>query len=53
MNRLWVVFSCDGVELLRYSLVGESEGEREETIALLAYENGVEEDEIDWDVVVR
>ena len=47
MVRQWVVFICDGIELMRYTLVGECEGEREETISLLAYENDISEDEIE------
>ena len=49
----WVVFSNNGIELLRYSLHGEMEGEREQTVALLAYEYGVDEQDIDCTVVVR
>ena len=33
-------------ELLRYSLKGESEGEREATAELLAYENGLDVSDI-------
>lgn len=53
MARAWVVFSHDGIELLRYTLFGEGEGEREETIAFLAYENGIPENDIECDVVIR
>lgn len=51
MARLWVVFFWNDRELLRYTLRGESEGEREETIKLLAYENGIPEEEISFNVV--
>lgn len=51
MSKKWVVFFHNMRELLRYSLNGESEGEREETIALLAYERGIPEEEIGWKIV--
>ena len=47
----WVVFSICGRELLRYSLSGESEGEREDTIAILAYETGFPKEEIEVDII--
>lgn len=51
MAREWVVFFRGDVELMRYTLREEMEGEREETIKLLAYENGIPEEEISFDVV--
>lgn len=53
MKREWVVFFAEGRELLRYTLRGESEGEREATIGLLAYENGLDESEIYFAIVTR
>ena len=50
-NKYWVVFFHGTKELLRYSLYGESEGEREKTIALLAYEKDIPEEEIGWKIV--
>lgn len=49
--KVWVVFVYKGIELLRYTLRGEGEGEREETISLLAYENGIQEEEIESCIV--
>ena len=48
MGRTWVIFYFEDRELLRYSLFGEFEGEREETINLLAYENDIPVEEICW-----
>lgn len=53
MLKEWVIFYTGDIELLRYSLRGEGEGEREATIGLLAYERGIPEEEICWDVEVR
>lgn len=53
MAKMWVVFFYENRELLRYTLRGEAEGEREETIKLLAYENGIPEEEIKFAVVTR
>ena len=53
MKKAWVIFFHNNRELLRYSLAGETEGERESTIELLAYENGLEPCEISFAVVVR
>lgn len=53
MRRLWVVFFHNNRELLRYSLLGESEGEREETIQLLAYENNIPAEEICWAITSK
>ena len=53
MAREWVVFVYDGIELFSYSKFGEFEGERESTICLLAYENGIPESEIDIEIVTR
>ena len=53
MGRMWVIFYTGNRELLRYSLQGEAEGEREATVGLLAYENGIPESEISWDVRER
>lgn len=50
MNKTWVIFFWQDRELLRYSLIGEMEGEREETINLLAYENEIPAEEICWAV---
>lgn len=41
MKKQWLVFFCDGKELLRYSLTGTFPGERESTIQLLAYERDI------------
>ena len=43
----WVVFSIRGRELCRYSIKGTFTGEMEATVELLAYENGIEADEIE------
>ena len=53
MKKAWVIFFHKDRELLRYSLFGESEGERQSTIELLAYENGLEPSEISFAIVVR
>lgn len=50
MNRTFVIFYYEDRELLRYSLFGEEDGEREETINLLAYENDIPAEEICWTV---
>ena len=51
MIKQWVVFILDMKEIARYTLADEMEGEREATIGLLAYENGVSEEEILWKIV--
>lgn len=40
-KRKWLVFFCDGKEILRYTLNGSFPEEREETMKLLAYERDV------------
>ena len=50
MRGLYVVFYWQDVELLRYALFGECEGEREETAGLLAYEHDIPVEEIEWAV---
>lgn len=51
MRHKWVVFFYEDRELLRYTLYGEAEGEREETMQMLAYENGIPADEIGWTII--
>lgn len=51
MKRKWVVFFFGGRELLRYTLIGEGEDEREATIQMLAWENGIPEEEIQYAIV--
>lgn len=51
--KVYVIFSLDDRELLRYSLQGEADGERQATAELLAYENGVDVSEIGFAVVTR
>lgn len=51
--KMYVIFFIDDRELLRYSLQGEGEGEREATAELLAYENGVDVSQIDFVVAPR
>ena len=53
MAREWVVFFHENVELMRYTLRGEMEGEREETIKLLSYMFNIPETEIEFSVVTR
>lgn len=48
MGRIWVIFYWQDRELLRYSMFGEFDGEREATIELLAYENDIPAEEICW-----
>ena len=48
---MWVVFFWEDKELLRYSLYGEMEDERMETIRLLAYENDIPEEEIGYTIM--
>lgn len=42
----WLIFRHEGRELFRYTIRGTFPGEREETINLLAYENGIQAEEI-------
>ena len=51
MRGPYVVFYWQDRELLRYTLFGECEGEREETAGLLAYEQDIPVEEIEWAVV--
>ena len=53
MSRVWVVFFRGDVELMRYTLRGEMEGEREETIKLLSYMYNIPENEIEFNIVTR
>lgn len=53
MARKWVVFFRGDVELMCYTLRGEMEGEREETIKLLSYMLNIPEDEIEFNIVTR
>lgn len=45
-NKKYVCFVLDGREICRYDLANEAEGERANTIALLAYEHDVEPEKI-------
>lgn len=49
----WVVFFWNEAELMSYTLRGEMEGEREETIKLLSYMFNIPENEIGFKVVAR
>jgi len=51
MRGPYVVFYWRDIELFRYTLYGEGEGEREATAGLLAYEKDIPEEEIEWAVV--
>ena len=51
MKRKWVVFYYEDKELLRYTLLGEGENEREETIKMLAWENDIPENEIEYAII--
>lgn len=46
MLEQWLVFRHDGKELCAFTLRGTSPGEREETVKLLAHENGIPAEEI-------
>jgi len=50
---LWMVFYHAGRELLRYTLYGSFPGERENTIELLAAENGIPAGEIYTEIINR
>ena len=52
-KRKVVVFYYGDKQLLCYSLQGEGEDEREETIQLLAYENDIPAEDISWVVETR
>lgn len=52
-NNFDVVFYLNNKELLRYDLVNEFYGERESTIELLAYENGVKSNDIIYKIEER
>ena len=45
-GRKWIVFFLAGKEILRYTMEGEGQEERQETIKLLTYERGVSPSEI-------
>lgn len=45
-RRKWIVFFLAGEEILRYTMEGEGQEERQETIKMLAYERGVSPSEI-------
>lgn len=49
----WLVFTHEGKELCSYTIRGTFPGEKEETIKLLAYENGIPENEIVCSIVKR
>lgn len=53
MREPWLVFLRNGEELLAYTLRGTFPGEAQETIKLLAFENGCEPAEITTTVVNR
>lgn len=46
MREDWLVFYHDGEEIGSYTIRGTFQGEREETIALLAHEKGIPPEEI-------
>lgn len=46
MSEMWCVFYHGDKELGAYTTRGTFQGERDETIALLSYENGIPADEI-------
>lgn len=52
-NNFDVVFYLNNEELLRYDLINEFYGERESTIELLAYENGVQCNDIKYKIEER
>ena len=45
-KKLWLVFYHGAKELMAYTLDGTFEGEAEDTIDLLAYENGISKESI-------
>ena len=45
-KKLWLVFYHGTKELMAYTLDGTFEGEAEDTIDLLAYENGISKESI-------
>ena len=47
MKEMWMVFTLDGKELWRCTVRGLFPGELTNTKAVLAYENGVDEDDIE------
>ena len=49
----WKVFYIDGVEKCAYTLFGTFDGEEESTKELLAYENGVNFDEVTAKIEIR
>ncbi len=52
MKKPWIVFyDLDGKELLRYTARDTFAGELEDTISLLAYENGISPGEISFAVI--
>lgn len=46
MKQNWLVFYCGGEEVLAYTVSGTFPGEMEETREQLAYELGVDPDDI-------
>lgn len=52
MRKRWLVFMHGDRELLRYTSDHEFEGEREATIAMLAYEKHIPKEEITVKAVV-
>ena len=46
MKDMWIAFMLDGKELWRCTIRGLFPGEITNTKAVLAYENGVDEDDI-------
>lgn len=53
MREKWLVFYHEGREICAYTLRGTFQGEREDTIALLAHERGIPAEEITCQVEER
>lgn len=53
MKQNWLVFYCGGEEVFAYTVSGTFPGEMEETRGLLAYELGVDPDDITFRVEER
>lgn len=49
----WLVFTLNGKELCSYTLEETFPGEKQDTIELLAYENGVQEKDIETHIEIR
>lgn len=52
-KEYYLVFSHAGKELCSYTIRGTFDGEKDETIKLLAYQNGIPEKEISCEIVQR